>query len=187
MTMRLALIGICGLLLSACVQTTLIKAEKQRVHDMYTITPVTEWNQISGLDISVWTQDGLGLQELSFFDLIDDGGTVFKLPAGSDKKMPKFHAEMRANDVMELLASSLSVAGVQSIETKGLRPFKFSGHKGFHFNFNYVTARGAELRGEAFGAVIDGKLRLITYLGHPEYYYDKARKEVVQMIRTLSL
>ncbi|MBC8242036.1 MAG: hypothetical protein H8E30_16395 [Alphaproteobacteria bacterium] len=187
MMKKLAIICVRGLLLTACVQTTLIKAGKQRVDDIYTVSPATEWNQINGLPTNTWTQDGLGLQELSFFGLIGDGDSLFPLPAGNSKKMPNFRADMRADDVMELLASSLGVVGVQSIETKGLRPFTFSGKRGFQFNFNYVTSRGAELRGEAFGAVIADKLHLITYVGHPEYYYDKSRQEVVQMIRTLKL
>lgn len=68
-----------------------------------------------------------------------------------------------------------------------MRPYRFANQPGFRFTLSYTGQRGNLLTGDAFGAVVDGKLHLILYVGHPEYYFDRRKEEAEQLIATLQL
>lgn len=178
--------GVLALGLSGCLQATLVNAHKpQLAAERYTVQPASAWNRITGFGNEIWTKDGLGLQELHFYDPTADGSPLFSRPDG--KQMPTFQAGMRANDIADFYAATMLANGNSVADTSNLRPFRFSGQRGFRFNIDIVTQTGTRYRGEAFGAVIDKKLHLVVYVGHEEFYYEQSRTEVEQLMQSLTL
>lgn len=187
MTMCRALVSaLLVLLLSGCLQTTLIKAQQpQFAGNLYTLQTASTWNRITGLSQEIWTKDGLGLQELHFYNPASDGSPLFTRPDG--KALPHFRAGMRANDVADLFAASMLANGAATAETQNLRPFTFGGRRGFRFEIAMVNQGGLRYRGDIYGAIINGKLHLIAYLGHEEFYFEGSRAEIEATLSGLKL
>tara|TARA_R110002167_G_scaffold103658_2_gene268002 strand:- start:1969 stop:2553 length:585 start_codon:yes stop_codon:yes gene_type:complete len=182
----IAVLLLSGCLLSGCLQVAMVPPQTpQAAANLYTVHSVAAWNRITGLGPEVWTKDGLGLQELRFYDATADGSPLYTRPDG--KEMPKFSADMRANDVADFFAATLLASGLSVAETSNLRPFRFAGKRGFRFDVSIVNESGARYRGEAFGAVINKKLHLIVYFGHEEHYFEQSREDVETMIKGLQL
>lgn len=180
----LSLAALLGLL-AGCVQYTLVEPKRQIAMERFSVEPTSAWNRKMENNIESWTKDGLGLQTLMFFAEIPDGGTILK-PVG-DEKLPTFAANMRANDMVDLLIATLTARGDSAVEPDNLRPFAFAHLDGFAFDLAITSSTGGQYRGQAYGAIDDGKLHLILYSGHAEYYFDKEQAEVEEIVKSLTL
>ncbi len=172
-------------LLAGCVQYTLVEPKRQIAMERFSVQPTSAWNRRTADDNEQWTKDGIGLQTLMFFDEIPDGGTIYK-PIG-DEKLPTFAANMRANDVVDLLIATMTARGVGAVEPDNLRPFAFAELDGFAFDLAITSSTGGQYKGQAYGAIADDKLHLILYTGHAEYYFDKEKAEVDEIVKSLTL
>ena len=181
------LLAAIALVLAGCPQITLVGAGSSQVTSQrYTVQATTPWNRFTGFGTQeVWTKDGLGLQELRFYDPVADGQPIFKVVGG--RTPPPFKEDMRANDIADLFAATMLASGTSVAETTDLRPFRFSGHRGFRFHVNYITAIGSRYRAEVFGAVIKKRLHIVAYVGHEEFYFQQSRAEVEAMMRSIDI
>ena len=182
---RPASLFISALLITACVQYSLVKPEKIAIGDVYTVNSQIAWNKMTEGKTEIWTVDGPLLQELRFIKAIEDGDALFK--GGAGKKLPPFKSKMTAIEIKELFETSLAQFGVARMRTLNLRPESFGKVAGFRFEFTYVLKHGLEKQGFALGAVIDEKLHMIIYTGTRLHYYPKHKDDVERLVRSIRI
>ena len=156
-----------------------------------TVTPATDWNRLGarpGRNAESWTLDGLTLNDLTFYSGIANDTTLFRDAKKKTAPLPRFSSTMLAPDIAQLFESSYRVSigtSLMSIDT--VEPATFAGKPGFHFTYTFVI-QGEEVKrkGEATGAVVGGKLYLVTFEAPVIHYFDATRgaaKSVVDSAR----
>ena len=117
---RHASLFILALLVTACVQYSLVKPEKVLIGDVYYVEAQIAWNKKTEGKAEIWTVDGPLLQELRFIKGIEDGDALFEGRVGN--KLPPFKSKMTAIEIKELFEASLAQIGVARLKTLNLRP-----------------------------------------------------------------
>jgi hypothetical protein len=176
MNVRLSWAASLCLLLSACAGFRAVEARNPvDVGDNVTVDPQVAWANAFGPGISgtVWTIDGLGLNELRFFTGIAPGAPLLSIPGVDKRDLTAYDATMLPNDVMELVATTLGKMGGQQVATTGLRPASFGSVTGFRFDLALATMDGLQIKGEALFAQRRGKLDVVLFIAPAEYYYDR--------------
>lgn len=172
---------IAALATAASAGNTLIPAG-QRVavaKSAMTVQPGTEWNKLSarpGRNAETWTQDGDDLNDLSFYGGIESGRPLFREVDRKNKPLPKVSATMLITDIPVLLENSYLIArDASSMTIDTIAPTQFAGNNGVRFTYTFSKQNETlQRRGEARGAVIGGKLYLVTYEAPSLYYYDRS-------------
>ena len=144
-----------------------------------TVVPSIEWNKLGvrpGRNSESWTQDGDDLNDLTFYGGIEAGRPLFREIDKKNQPLPKVSATMLITDIPVLLENSYRVAlGAASFKVDLVEPLPFAGNKGVRFTYSFSKQNETlQRRGEARGAVIAGKLYLITYEAPGLYYYDRS-------------
>lgn len=145
-----------------------------------TVTAPAAWNRAGtltgpGKRAELWTLDGPRLNEITFYGAIPDGKTLFREVDRRDRPLPRFSATMLPTDVATLFETSYRVAsGTPLFELGELAPATFAGRPGFRFAYSY-TLQGEEVRrkGEAAGAIVEGRLYLISYEAPEIFYFER--------------
>jgi hypothetical protein len=142
------------------------------------VIPPNDWNRLGakiGRNAESWTLDGLSLNDLSFYAGIEQGRTLFREFDKKNRPLPKFAASMLPTDIVSLFEGSYRVAaGTSLFEIGKVEPATFAGKPGVHFTYSFVQ-QGEEVRrnGEGTGAIIGGKLYLITFEAPIIHYFDR--------------
>lgn len=142
-----------------------------------TITPAMDWNRIGarpGRNAESWTLNGLSLDDVTFYGGIANDSTLFRDAKKKTDPLPRFSSTMLIPDITALFESSYRVSvGTSLMSIDSVEPATFAGKPGFRFTYSLVV-QGEEVRrkGEATGAVIDGKLYLITFEAPVIHYFD---------------
>ena len=144
-----------------------------------TVQPGTEWNKLSerpGRNAETWTQDGDELNDLSFYGGIESGRPLFREVDKKNKPLPKVSATMLITDIPVLVENSYRIArDASSMTIDKIEPIAFAGNKGVRFTYTFSKQNETlQRRGEARGAVVGGKLYLVTYEAPSLYYYDRS-------------
>jgi hypothetical protein len=177
--MRKTISALClALLLAGCADFVLVPAQKpvKVARSELIVTPSRAWNRVAafaGKNAESWTLDGQSLNDLTFYGGIADGKTLFREFDKRDRPLPRFSATMLAPDIAQLFEGSYRVATGTSLFTIGrMEPATLAGRPGFRFAYNF-TLQGEEVRrsGEATGAVIDGRLYMITFEAPTLHYF----------------
>lgn len=143
-----------------------------------TITPANDWNKLGarpGRNAESWTLDGLTLNDLTFYGGIPDDKPLFREVSKKLAPLPRFSKTMLAPDIAQLFESSYRVANQTSLMSiDAIEPASFAGTQGFRFRYTY-TRQGEEVRrlGEATGAVVSGKLYMVTFEAPAIHYFDR--------------
>lgn len=143
-----------------------------------TVTPATDWNRLGarpGRNAESWTLDGLTLNDLTFYGGIPDDKPLFREVSKKEAPLPRFSKTMLAPDIAQLFESSYRVANQTSLMSiDAIEPASFAGTQGFRFKYTY-TRQGEEVRrlGEANGAVVSGKLYMVTFEAPAIHYFDR--------------
>lgn len=157
-----------------------------------TVTPTVDWNKLGarpGRNAESWTLDGLTLNDLTFYGGIANDTTLFRDAKKKTAPLPKFNATMLAPDIAQLFESSYRVAiGTSLMSIDSVEPATFAGKAGFAFTYSFVV-QGEEVRrkGEAKGAVINGKLYLITFEAPVIHYYDATKDSARAVMNSVKL
>lgn len=145
---------------------------------LMTVAPPIDWNRMQsrpGRNAEAWTLDGMPLNEVTFYGGIAAGRTLFREVDKKNTPLPVFAATMAAPDVVQLFEASYRLAGGSSLFTiDAVEPATFADQRGFKFNYTF-TLEGEEVKrlGEAAGAIVGGKLYMITYEAPAIHYYDR--------------
>lgn len=141
-----------------------------------TVTPSIDWNKMGsrpGRNAESWTLDGLSLNDVTFYGGILNDTTLFKEVNKAEKPLPRFSSNMLPPDIAQLFEASYRIAQSTSLMSiDSMAPATFAGNPGFRFIYSY-TVQNEEVKrnGEATGAIIDGKLWMITYEAPAIHYF----------------
>jgi hypothetical protein len=144
-----------------------------------TVQPDAEWNRLAakpGRNAESWTLDGDQLNVLTFYGGIADGRTLFHEADRKMRPLPRVSATMLITDIPTLLENSYRVAlGTATMTIERVEPATFAGNKGVHFTYGFSRQNESlHRRGEALGAIIAGRLYLITYEAPEIYYFERS-------------
>lgn len=154
-----------------------------------TVTPSVDWNRLGsrpGRNAESWTLDGLTLDDVTFYGGIADDTTLFRDYKKKVAPLPRFSRTMLAPDIAQLFESSYRVSiGTSLMTIDSIEPATFAGRPGFRFSYTFVI-QGEEVRrkGVADGAVVDGKLYLITFEAPVIHYFDAYKDEAHDLVAT---
>ncbi|MFW2830634.1 hypothetical protein [Sphingomonas sp. ID0503] len=154
--------------------------------------PDGEWNRLSlrpGKNTEVWTIDGDALNKVTFFGGIAPGQPLVRELSKKQQPLPKVAANMLITDIPALLEStyrSQNAVNQMSIDTQ--EPATLSGRKAIRFTYSFVRGDDeVRRRGEAIGALIDGKLYLVTYEAPALHFFDKDVEKYRSLTASISL
>jgi hypothetical protein len=173
------------ILLAGCTSMERVEPGVFTIKDALTVIADERWNRLEPASdgAELWTADGMPLDMLAFYVGVAEGET---LGPAAGLKTPRFHAAMEAHDVVELYAAILTLEG-SAFKLERLAPARFGGAPGFVFDHTTVTRYGLALAGRAYGAVVDGKLYLMSYTAPRSHYYAKHLAQVEAIARSSRL
>lgn len=170
-----------ALLLAGCGDYVLVPAGRPIAVAKAAMTVTTDraWNRNAGIGpgkrAESWTLDGPMLNDLTFYGGIGDGETLFRETDKREAPLPRFAATMSAPEIAEFLERSYRVAtGTTLFALDELAPVPLAGQAGFVMRYRY-TLPGDDVarRGEARGAVVQGRLFLMTYEAPAIHYFER--------------
>jgi hypothetical protein len=179
----------CLAALCGCASYRPVDADKAvPVGDGVFIQPQIQWaNAVApNIDGTVWTVDGLGLNELRFMTGVLPGRPLLEIGGVKNADLVHYQADMLPDDISELTVSTLQKMGYSQAHTANLKPAPFGPAQGFSFDFA-ASRNGLEMKGLALGAQRGGKLDLIVYLAPAEYYFDRYRVTVEKIFSSVTL
>lgn len=141
-----------------------------------TVVPGDGWNRSStrlSKKGESWSYDGPILNSIDFLGGIASGEPIAKERNKKDKPLPKFNGAMLPTDVAQMYEQTVRIlTGSPDFAVEAMEPADFAGHKGFRFTFRF-TKPDEEItrRGEARGAIVGGKLYMITYVATALHYF----------------
>lgn len=155
-----------------------------------TVTPEREWNRLSarpGRNSETWTLDGDDLNGVNFYG-IGTGRTLFREVSKKTKPLPRFSSTMLLTDIPVLLENSYRVAlGTTLFSMTDIRPEPFLGAKGVRFSYSFrKQMEDVSRKGEAVGAIVKGRLYLMTFDAPAIFYFDRdvaAFRQIVSSAR----
>lgn len=141
------------------------------------VTAPPAWNRTSARPSKkseTWSFDGPLLNRIDFFAAVAPGEALLRERDRKRNPLPTFAAAMLPNDVAELFERTQRIAaGTADFAIDTVAPATFAGARGFRFTYHYTGADETLTRkGLASGAVIGGKLYLISYAAPAVHYYD---------------
>jgi hypothetical protein len=153
-------------------------------------TPASEWNKLSrndGPNTEVWTIDGDELDKVTFFGGIVHGKPLLREVDRKHHPLPKVKANMLITDIPTLLESTYRVQGVSQMSVDAQEPAMLGSHKAIHFTYRFTRTDEVLRKGEGIGALVDGKLYLVTYEAPALHFFDKDVAKYRALAATLAL
>lgn len=155
-------------------------------------SPAGEWNRLSRTDgkyVEVWTIDGDALNKVSFYGGIAAGRPLLREFDRKHQPLPRVKARMLITDIPALLESTYrSQSRVRQMSIDGLEPASLAGRKAIRFTYSFTrTDDEVQRKGEGIGALIGGKLYLVTYEAPALHFFDKDVDKYRQLTETLGL
>ena len=155
--------------------TEVAPARTPVAHSMLSVMMGAGWNRWSKHPIKteeLWSLDGPLLNQIVFLGGVADGQPIAREANRKREPLPRFAAAMRATDIAELLERTTRITeAAPDFTTDAVVPTTFAGRPGFRLRYRYTVGELVR-RGEARGAVIDGRLYLITYSAPALHYFD---------------
>ncbi len=180
---RLSALSALLLYLAGCAAYSLVPPSRYAVGEAYSVDPQIAWSKLSQSDVEIWTVDGPLLQSLRLYAGIEDGEALFQ---DDTEDLPVFRDDMLAGEVVELIVDSITREGASGVRSSNLRPAPFGGQPGYRVDLEFVSDTGLEMRGLAAGAVTDGRLHLILYVGTASHYFSKHERAVDRLIDSVA-
>jgi hypothetical protein len=152
--------------------------------------PTSEWNRLSlrgGKFVEVWTIDGDDLNKATFYGGVPLGQTLFREADKKNSPLPRVTPNMLITDIPALLESSYRIQlNTMQMNIDLQEPAMIGGHKGVRFTYSFIRQDDeVQRKGEAVGAVVDGRLYLVTYEAPAIHFFDKDVAKFRQLAGTL--
>lgn len=188
------MLGACVLLASPAQAHKLIEPELQEkiAKGAYSAHPETTWNRLSekeGKYQEIWTVDGDQLNRVIFFGGIPAGEPLLKERDKKRDPLPKIASNMLLPDIPVFFERSYrSYYGTPTMQIGLQEPANFAGMHGIHFEYQYVDVNDeVERKGEAFAAMHDEKLYLVTFEAPSLYFFDRDVEKYRSLVASLRL
>lgn len=149
-------------------------------------SPAGEWNRLSrseGKYVETWTLDGDALNKVNFFGGVATGQPLLR-QANKNRPLPKVAGNMLITDIPVLLETTYrSQFTVNQMQIESQEPALLGDRKGIRFTYSFTRADDeVQRKGEAIGAMVEGKLYLVTYEAPALYFFAKD----IEKFRTLA-
>jgi hypothetical protein len=156
---RLGLVLFFGFI-TGCASSVIVDPGTVHIGERMSVRADDGWNRIDGDSSAdatqVWTAEGVTLDMLLFYD----------------GNLPGWRPGMLPHDVVELYESLVARDG-GAFRLERLAPARFGEAPGFFFEHTTTTRSGLELRGRAYGALVEEKLYLMSYTAPASHFYAK--------------
>ncbi|QJU59553.1 hypothetical protein HL653_18930 [Sphingomonas sp. AP4-R1] len=139
-------------------------------------TPASEWNRLSHTDgkfTEVWTIDGDQLDKVTFFGGVARGKALLREVDRKHHPLPTVKASMLITDIPVLLETTYRIRGARQMTIDTQEPAMLGGHKAIRFTYHFTLDDEVRRKGEGLGALVDGKLYLVTYEAPALHFFDK--------------
>lgn len=158
----------------------------------FSATPTTTWNRLSdkeGKFQEIWTADGDKLNRIIFFGGVPDGEPLLKERHKKRDPLPKVSKNMLLPDIPVLFERTYrTYYGTPIMEIGKQEPATFAGMDGINFEYRYVDANDeVERKGEAYAALVEGRLYVITYEAPTLYYFEKDLPIYRKLVESVTL
>jgi hypothetical protein len=181
-------------MLSGCVAGyTLVPSGQNAVaKNAMSVSVPKAWNKAPGSSFEPvterWTQNGMGLDRITFVGGLNPGQTLAKQAAKEGKRLPAFTPEMSPQDLTSMVETYYRVrAGAKSFNTAAVAPTTFLGHPGIQYDFAFTAGDDVKRRGRTVLAVVNSRLFMMTLDGTDLHYFDAARPEFDAMTSSAKL
>ena len=175
--------------LAGCASYKAVDAGKAvPIGDGVFIQPQIQWANAAGptIDGTVWTVDGLGLNELRFMTGVAPGKPLLDITGVKNADLVHYQSNMLPDDVSELTISTLQKMGYSQAHSANLKPAPFGSAQGFGFDVS-ASRDGLDMKGMALGAQRGGKLDLIVFIAPVEYYFGRYQPTVEKIFASVTL
>ena len=166
-------------------------AQVQVAGSAFGVTPARTWNKLGarpGRGAEVWTLDGPDLNEITFYGAIETDRPIFREVSRRERPLPRFSSTMLLTDIPTLLENSYRVGrNVTIFTTDRMEPTRFGGRDGVRFEYSFTTDDEVRRRGEGYGAIVGGRLYLITYEAPVIHYFDGAIEAYRQVVSNTTI
>jgi len=164
------------ILLSGCAITAIDPDKPATVGDIV-VDPQLKWADIRAASTNgtVWTVDGLGLDELHFYPKVVPGHTLY---GKDDNALPHYDASMLPDDIEELFSATLGRNGFRDVHTDSLKPTTFGTANAVSFHLSFATPDGLEMDGLVLAAQRPSQLDAIMFVAPREFYFGQYKAAV---------
>lgn len=154
--------------------------------------PISTWNRLDskeGKYQEIWTIDGDQLNRVMFFGGVPIGEPLLKERNKKLDPLPKVAGNMLLPDIPVLLERTYrTYYSTTFMEIGTQKPITFAGMEGIHFNYRFTAIEDeVERKGEAFAALQEGKLYLVSFEAPALFYFDRDLKKFHAIVRSLNL
>lgn len=150
------------------------------------VTPTRTWNKLGarpGRGAEVWTLDGPALNEITFYGAIQANQPIFRESNRRERPLPRFSSTMLLTDIPTLLETSYRAGrGITIFSSDRMEPTRFGGRDGIRFEYSFVDNDEVRRRGEAYGAIVNDRLYLITYEAPAIHFFDSSIEAYRQVV-----
>ncbi|MFC4254464.1 hypothetical protein GRI97_03440 [Altererythrobacter xixiisoli] len=154
------------------------------------LTPTTDWNKLSyrpGKFAERWTMDGEMLNDVIFYT-VPANEPLLREVDKRNRPLPQFQANMLAVEIPQLLESTKRIANdVAIFTTTSSTPAKLGGVDGVKFTYQFVGTDELRRNGEAFAAISNGTLYMISYEAPEIHYFDKDLENYRKLVESVSI
>jgi hypothetical protein len=158
------------------------------VGDKMTLSIDSAWNHLptSRYPWTVWTADGVAIDELRFWPGLKDGEALAPT-ANGDQRPLNFKATMQAHELVALFGSLYARDG-STFTLDKLEPADFVGVKGFRFRYSVVRYYDdVKLSGVAWAAVRNNELYAMTFTAPRIGFFPRYEKRLEQIAKSARL
>ena len=156
-----------------------------------TVKPSRSWNRLDGRlgkFTETWTLDGAPLNDVTFFGGIAPGTPLIRERNRKTQPLPRFTSETLLIEVPELLETTIRTSqDVGTFEMTAVEPAPFMGKEGVMFTYQFVDADELPRRGEAYAAIVGGKLYMMTYEAPRLHYFERSLNDFRALVQSAQL
>jgi hypothetical protein len=154
----------------------------------FTVTPTQDWNELSmriGKNAELWTVDGELLDEVTFIGAVTPGQALVRERSRKRDPLPKFESTTLTAELPELWERTIRASkSVKTFTIKSTEPVEFLKTQGVRFTFEYADEDALVRNGEAYAALVGGKLYLISYEAPRLGYFAKHLNEFHHIVES---
>lgn len=141
------------------------------------VTPSRDWNRLDiriGKQTESWTLDGEQLNDVTFYAGIEPGTPLVRERSKKREPLPKFSTSTLLVEVPELLETTYrSYKRIAAFRILDVSPSRFLERDGVVFSYEFVDQDELTRRGEAYAAIIGGRLYMISFDAPRLHYYER--------------
>ena len=152
--------------------------------------PSSEWNRLSRTDgkfTEVWTIDGDELDKVTFFGGVIRGEPLLREVNRKHQPLPTVKATMLITDIPALLESTYRIRGARQKSVDTQEPATLGSHKAIRFTYSFTRDDEVRRKGEGIGALVNGKLHLVTYEAPALHFFDKDVARYRALVASITL